>query len=299
MLQNLSRYVDRDRIRENVELKGFTTFRVGGPASLMITVNTVTELKNIISYLYKCKMNYMILGNGSNLLVSDEGYEGAVIKLAGDFTRVDTFGSIVMAGAGAPLSSVCKAALENSLTGLEFAFGIPGTVGGAIVMNAGAYDGEMAMVVDGVEAVTAEGEAIFVAPHSLKFGYRTSAVKKAGLIITKVTFKLVPGDKQEIALKMKDLLGRRMEKQPLDVPSAGSTFKRPEGHFAGKLIEDAGLKGERVGGASVSTKHAGFVVNDKAGTARDISDLIELIQKKVYDTQGVKLETEVIRVGKF
>lgn len=299
MLQNLSRFVDRERICENVELKDYTTFKVGGPAALMITVNTVTELKNLITYLSKCKTPYMILGNGSNLLVSDNGYEGAVIKLAGDFTRVDSFGSIVMAGAGALLTTVCRAALDNSLTGMEFAYGIPGTVGGAIVMNAGAYDGEMSMVVDGVEAVTAEGEVIFVSPHSLKFGYRKSAVRKAGLIITKVTFKLQPGNKADIEAKMKDLLGRRREKQPLDVPSAGSTFKRPEGFFAGKLIEDAGLKGERIGGASVSTKHCGFIVNDMSGTARDISDLIELVQKRVYDTQGVKLETEVIKVGKF
>lgn len=265
----------------------------------MVTVNTVTELKNVISYLYKCEQPYFVIGNGSNLLVSDEGYQGIVIKLAGDFNEVDVFGSVVMAGAGAPLINVCKAAAEGSLTGMEFAYGIPGSVGGAIVMNAGAYDGEMALVVDGVEAVTKEGEAIFVEPHSLAFGYRTSAVKKAGLIVTKVTFKLAKGDRQAIEEKMRDLLGRRKDKQPLEYPSAGSTFKRPKDHFAGKLIQDAGLAGERVGGASVSTKHCGFVINDSNATAKDISDLMSLIQKKVYDQFNVKLEPEVIRIGKF
>ncbi len=299
MLNNLRSFTDESRVSEGVMLDKYTSFRVGGPASIMVTVETVSELKNVISYLNKCSLPYFVLGNGSNLLVSDRGYDGVVIKLAGDFTSVDTFGSVIMAGAGASLSNVCKSALDNSLTGMEFAYGIPGTVGGAIVMNAGAYDGDMALVVDGVEAVTREGEAIFVAPHSLSFGYRTSAVKKAGITITKVTFRLQKGDKEEIGAKMQELLGRRKEKQPLEYPSAGSTFKRPKNNFAGKLIQDAGLSGERIGGACVSPKHCGFIVNDANATAQDIVDLMDLVQKRVYDRFNVRLEPEVIKIGNF
>lgn len=299
MMSNLARYVDSSRIVPDVELKDYTTFRVGGPAEIMVTVNTEEELENVIRYLGKCQKDYFILGNGSNLLVSDSGYSGVVVKLSGELTNIDVEGDTITAGGGAPLSKVCKAALDNSLTGMEFAYGIPGTVGGAIVMNAGAYDGDMSMVVEEAWAVTNQGERIYVAPHSLKFGYRTSAVRKAGLTIYKVVYKLKKGNKEEICNKMKDLLSRRMEKQPLDYPSAGSTFKRPEGYFAGKLIEDAGLSGKRVGGASVSTKHCGFVINDMGATAGDISELIETIQKKVLDDFNVRLETEVIRIGKF
>ena len=172
MIRNLSRFVDMDRIREGVLLKEYTTFRVGGPAEIFVTVNNSDELSKVISYLGKCQADYFVLGNGSNLLISDEGYEGIVIKLAGEFTDVSVNKDTISAGAGAALSSVCKAALSNSLTGLEFAYGIPGTVGGAVVMNAGAYDGDMSMVVDGVEAVTKDGEVIYVSPHSLRFGYR-------------------------------------------------------------------------------------------------------------------------------
>lgn len=299
MLQNLRKLTDESRVSEGEMLDKYTTFRVGGPAKIMVTVNNATELKAIISYLNKCALDYFILGNGSNLLVSDEGYDGVVVKLDGDFTRVECFGSVIMAGAGASLGSVCKCALDNSLTGMEFAYGIPGTVGGAIVMNAGAYDGDISMVVDGVNAVTKEGEEIFVAPHSLKFGYRTSAVKKAGIIVSTVTFKLKKGDKEEINAKMQDLLQRRKDKQPLEFPNAGSTFKRPKDNFAGKLIEEAGLKGERIGGACVSTKHCGFIVNDAGATAKDISDLMDLVKQKVYDKTNIKLEPEVIKIGKF
>ncbi len=299
MIKNLSRYVAPERISENVELKDYTTFKVGGPADIMVTVETVSELTGLIAYLNKCMANYMVIGNGSNLLVSDEGYKGIVIRLSGEFQEISADSDKIVAGAGASLANVCKAAMNESLSGLEFAYGIPGTVGGAIVMNAGAFDGEMSQVVTGVEAVTREGEAIYISPHSLRFGYRKSEVRKAGLIITKVTFGLSKGEKSVIATTMKELVEKRMEKQPLDVPSAGSTFKRPEGNFAGKLISEAGLSGERIGGACVSTKHCGFIVNDDNATAKDISDLIELVKKRVYDNSNVKLETEVIKVGNF
>ncbi len=299
MISNLAGYVDRERISENVLLKDYTTFKVGGPAKIMIKVNTVKELCDVIAYLNKCQATYMIIGNGSNLLVSDEGYDGIVIKLEGDFTKVETKENVISAGSGTLLVNVCKEALNNSLTGLEFAYGIPGTVGGAIVMNAGAFEGEMSMVVTGVEAVTKEGELIYVAPHSLRFGYRRSEVRKTGLIVTKVDFTLTKGDREAIENKMNELKNRRVEKQPLEYPSAGSTFKRPEGYFAGKLISEAGLSGERIGGACVSPKHNGFIINDAGATAKDVNDLIELVKKRVYDTSNVKLEPEVIKVGRF
>ncbi len=299
MISNLAGFVDRERISENVSLKDYTTFKVGGPAKIMIKVNTVKELCNVIAYLNKCQATYMIIGNGSNLLVSDEGYDGIVIKLEGDFTKVETKENVISAGSGTLLVNVCKEALNNSLTGLEFAYGIPGTVGGAIVMNAGAFEGEMSMVVTGVEAVTKEGEPIYVAPHSLRFGYRRSEVRKTGLIVTKVDFTLTKGDREAIENKMNELKNRRVEKQPLEYPSAGSTFKRPEGYFAGKLISEAGLSGERIGGACVSPKHNGFIINDAGATAKDVNDLIELVKKRVYDTSNVKLEPEVIKVGRF
>ena len=299
MISNLARYVDRERISENVLLKDYTTFKVGGPASIMIKVNTVKELCDIIAYINKCQSPYMIIGNGSNLLVSDEGYSGIVLKLEGDFTKVETKENVISAGAGTLLVNVCKEALNNSLTGLEFAYGIPGTVGGAIVMNAGAFDGDMSMVVTGVEAVTKEGEPIYVAPHSLRFGYRKSEVRKTGLTVTKVEFTLKKGEQKEIEDKMNELKNRRVEKQPLEYPSAGSTFKRPEGNFAGKLISEAGLSGERIGGACVSTKHNGFIINDAGATAKDINDLIELVKERVYDNSNDKLEPEVIKIGKF
>ncbi len=299
MISNLAGYVDRERISENVLLKDYTTFKVGGPAKIMIKVDTVKELCDVIAYLNKCQATYMIIGNGSNLLVSDEGYDGIVIKLEGDFTKVETKENVISAGSGTLLVNVCKEALNNSLTGLEFAYGIPGTVGGAIVMNAGAFEGEMSMVVTGVEAVTKEGELIYVAPHSLRFGYRRSEVRKTGLIVTKVDFTLTKGDREAIENKMNELKNRRVEKQPLEYPSAGSTFKRPEGYFAGKLISEAGLSGERIGGACVSPKHNGFIINDAGATAKDVNDLIELVKKRVYDTSNVKLEPEVIKVGRF
>ena len=299
MISNLAGFVDRERISEKVLLKDYTTFKVGGPAKIMIKVDTVKELCDVIAYLNKCQATYMIIGNGSNLLVSDEGYDGIVIKLEGDFTKVETKENVISAGSGTLLVNVCKEALNNSLTGLEFAYGIPGTVGGAIVMNAGAFEGEMSMVVTGVEAVTKEGELIYVAPHSLRFGYRRSEVRKTGLIVTKVDFTLTKGDREAIENKMNELKNRRVEKQPLEYPSAGSTFKRPEGYFAGKLISEAGLSGERIGGACVSPKHNGFIINDAGATAKDVNDLIELVKKRVYDTSNVKLEPEVIKVGRF
>ncbi|MCQ2519245.1 MAG: UDP-N-acetylmuramate dehydrogenase [Lachnospiraceae bacterium] len=299
MIKNLAGFVGEDNVKAQVSLNEYTTFRVGGAAEIMVIVNTMEEMAKVIGFLNKCNANYFVLGNGSNLLVSDEGYKGIVIKPSGKLTDMVVVGNKITAGAGALLSNVCKTAADYSLTGMEFAYGIPGTVGGAIVMNAGAYGGDMSMVVDGVEAVTKEGEIIYVSPHSLRFDYRKSDVAKAGIVVAMVSFKLSPGNEEEIRATMKDIMARRVEKQPLEFPSAGSTFKRPKGHFAGQLIEEAGLKGFRIGGACVSPKHAGFIVNDANATAKDISDLIDAVKKKVYDNSGVKLETEVIKIGRF
>lgn len=299
MIKNLSNFVGSENVSIKVPLKEHTTFKVGGDADILVTVSSVAQLSKVMGYLNKCQANHFVLGNGSNILVSDEGFRGIVVKLAGELSEISVEGNKITAGAGALLSNVCKIAADHSLTGIEFAYGIPGTVGGAIVMNAGAYGGEMAMVVDGVEAVTKEGEAIYVSPHSLRFDYRKSDVKKACLTISKVVFKLEEGNEEEIREKMKDLMQRRIDKQPLEFPSAGSTFKRPKGYFAGQLIEEAGLSGERVGGACVSPKHCGFIVNDKDATASDISKLIDIVKSRVYEHSNVKLETEVIRIGKF
>ena len=246
------------------------------------------------------KVPYFFLGNGSNLLVSDEGYEGVILtfsqKLAND-VKVD--GEKVIAGGGVLLSKVAKYALDDSLTGFEFAAGIPGTVGGAMVMNAGAYDGEMKQIVETVEVIDKDGNLRVLSCEEMEFGYRTSILKREPLVVTNVTFQLKKGDKTVIKEKMDDLAQRRRDKQPLEYPSAGSTFKRPEGHFAGKLIMDAGLRGYQVGGARVSDKHCGFVVNADNATAADVHQLMKDVITKVQKEFQVTLEPEVIRLGEF
>ena len=240
---------------------------------------------------------YFILGNGSNLLVSDGGIEGAVISLSG-INGISSDGEKITCGAGAMLSSVCLKALSLSLTGLEFAYGIPGMAGGALYMNAGAYGGQMADVIESAECLTASGEIKTLKKEDMRLGYRSSVFKNGGLIIISLTLALKKGDKTEIKTEMDDLLNRRKQKQPLEYPSAGSTFKRPEGYFAGALIEKNGLKGLTVGGAQVSEKHAGFVINRGGATAADVKALIGKIQKKVFENDGVMLEPEVIFKGR-
>ncbi len=286
-------------VQETVYLKDHTTFRVGGPASLFVEADNIDELKALMSYIYEEEVPYFILGNGSNLLVSDRGFDGVVIKLTGDFTGLTVEDNEITAYASVPLSKVCLEASNNSLTGLEFAYGIPGSVGGAMVMNAGAYDGEMSFVVKTVDVLTEDCEVKTLTKEELEFGYRTSIFKKENLIALKTVFSLKKGSFEDINAKMQDFLERRRSKQPLEFPSAGSTFKRPEGNFAGKLIMEAGLSGYRVGGASVSVKHCGFVVNDKNGTADDINKVIKDVQAEVKRQTDIMLEPEVIRVGLF
>jgi len=291
--------INSNLIKENVLLKDMTTFRVGGKADLFVEPKNRAELIEVLKAVKAENVPYFVIGNGSNLLVSDEGYEGVVIRLAGDFLEVKGDGERIIAGAGAMVSRICSFARDEELTGLEFAYGIPGTVGGAMVMNAGAYDGEMAFVVESVDLLTPECEVITLSNADMKFSYRHSILKEKEMIVLGTTFKLSKGNKADIEGKMQDFMGRRRSKQPLEFPSAGSTFKRPEGHFAGKLIEDAGLKGYRVGGACVSEKHCGFVVNDQGGTASDINELMNRVAARVYETSGVTLEPEVIKIGKF
>lgn len=284
---------------ENKLLKEYTTFKAGGPAKLFICVSNVESLKKAVSVLKSENCPFFVIGNGSNLLVSDKGYDGAVIKLEGDFLELKAEGNRISAGAGAILSKVCNLARDNELTGLEFAYGIPGTVGGAMVMNAGAYDGEMSYVVESVELLDESGNVVTYSCEDMKFGYRDSVLKHEPLIALRTVFGLADGDGSAIQAKMNELMEKRRSKQPLEFPSAGSTFKRPEGYFAGKLIMDAGLSGKRVGGACVSTKHCGFVINDKNGTASDIDMLMKQVTDEVYKAFNVKLEPEVIRIGNF
>lgn len=298
MINRLKALLTDERVLVNERLDRHTTFKVGGPCKALLSVETTEELNAVLRLLTEEGEDFFILGNGSNLLVSDEGYDGYVIKLAGDFLSVRLEGDCIVAGAGVLLSKVCTFARDNGLSGLEFAYGIPGTVGGAMVMNAGAYGGEMKDVTESVSLLF-NGEIVTRSVEEMQFGYRDSIIKHDDYIALRTRFKLKKGSTEEIVAAMNDYMDRRRSKQPLEFPSAGSTFKRPEGAFAGKLIEDSGLKGFRVGGASVSVKHAGFVVNDQNGTAADIDELMKRVADKVKKDSGFVLEPEVIRIGKF
>ncbi len=276
-----------------------TTLKMGGKAHVFVTVKTMAALGGLIRVFKSVKSDYFLLGNGSNILVSDKGLDIPVIRLAGDFDKVTAEGDMIKAGAAALLSSVARTALDNSLTGLEFASGIPGSVGGAMVMNAGAYGGEMKDAVVSVKVMDENGDVSEYSNEDMAFGYRDSILKRRKLIVIETVFKLNKGDKESIKNTMDELNKKRREKQPLEYPSAGSTFKRPEGYFAAKLIEDAGLKGYTVGGACVSEKHAGFCVNKDNGTASDFYKLMSDVKERVYKDSGVTLEPEVIMLGEF
>lgn len=272
-----------------------TSFKIGGNADVYIKVNNLSKLSTILKECQASDVDYMILGNGSNLLVSDDGIRGVVIRLDGDFRKITLLDdTTIFCGAGATLAYLCKFALNCGLSGLEFAWGIPGTVGGAVFMNAGAYDGEMKDVVHSVSHISPSGEIGRTEKENLNFGYRTSVYRSNNMIITGVTLKLKKGNPDEIRAKMDDYMSRRSTKQPLEYPSAGSVFKRPEGNFAGALIEQCGLKGKTCGGAQVSEKHAGFIINKSNATAKDVRDLIGEIQKTVSDKTGYSLECELI-----
>lgn len=285
-------------IRTREDMGKHTTFRTGGCADVFVTPQSIPEAADIVRLLLARKAKYTVIGNGSNLLVSDKGYRGCIVCMGSAVGSITVSGNVITAGAGALLSKVANAAYENGLTGLEYASGIPGTLGGAVVMNAGAYGGEMKDVITSVTMLdAANGKTVIFTGEDMKFGYRTSVVKNHPLIVLEAQITLDAGRKEEIKEKMDELARRRKEKQPLEFPSAGSTFKRPEGYFAGKLIEDAGLKGFSVGGAAVSEKHCGFIVNKGGATASDIIELIKKVRLTVNEKFGVMLEPEVVILG--
>lgn len=280
-------------------MKKHTTFRIGGPAEYYLRPHSVDELRKILHICKRENLPFFILGNGSNLLVSDKGYQGVVIQLWKNMSDIEVDAHVIRAKAGALLSKIAVVALDNSLAGFAFASGIPGTLGGAVVMNAGAYGGEMKDVLEEVTVMDAEGNVICLKREELNLGYRTSIVKEKGYIVLEAVIRLKKGEASHIKEQMDDFKERRTSKQPLDMPSAGSTFKRPEGYFAGKLIMDTGLRGFRVGGAQISEKHCGFVVNTGDATAEDVKNLIEEVQKRVREKFGVTLEPEVKFLGEF
>ena len=242
---------------------------------------------------------YFILGNGSNLLVGDKGYRGVIIRLGGDFNHLTVEGTLLTAGASVLLSAAARVAMENGLAGMEFASGIPGSVGGGVKMNAGAYDGEMRNIVESVQVMYKDGSILDLDNETMEFGYRNSVIKNRPYVVLQVSMRLQEGDREAILARMNELTARRKEKQPLEYASAGSTFKRPEGHFAGKLIMDSGMRGARIGGARVSEKHCGFVINDGTAVAADIAELIQEVIETVKEKFGVTLEPEVIFLGDF
>ena len=297
--QHFQEILGNDRVLEAEPMGKHTTFRIGGPADLFVAPENTDEIKKLIAICKEEEVPYFILGNGSNLLVSDKGYRGVIIQLYRSFGQITLKENEIHAQAGALLSGIAAMAREASLTGFEFAGGIPGTLGGAVVMNAGAYGGEMKDVLKEVTVLTPEGEVVTLQARELQMGYRTSIIKESGYIVLEAVISLKKGDQDEIKSRMQELAGMRSSKQPLSYPSAGSTFKRPEGYFAGKLIMDSGLRGYQVGGAQVSEKHCGFVINAGNATAKDVTTLMADVQRIVMEKFGVKLEPEVKFLGEF
>ena len=297
LMDQLSSVIVNGHVRMNEPMSAHTTFKTGGVADVFVEPSGIEELKETLKLLQG--ESFYLIGNGSNLLVSDDGIRGVALHLAAGFGDITVKENILICGAAATLSQIARTALDNALSGFEFAAGIPGSLGGAIVMNAGAYDGEMKQVVKRVTLMNYAGEIVEKDAEEMRFSYRHSILKEQQWIVLEAVIALEAGDKRKIKEKMDELAQKRREKQPLEYPSAGSTFKRPEGYFAAKLIEDAGLKGFRIGGAQVSPKHAGFVINEHNATSADIYALIKEIQRRVEENAGVAIETEVICLGNF
>lgn len=297
--EQLIQIIDKESVLVSEPMSRHTTFRIGGAADYFVIPNNIEEIQKIIQLCNKVDIPFYILGNGSNLLVSDNGYRGVIIQLYKKMNDIEVEGTKIKVRTGALLSQIASAALRNELAGFEFAAGIPGTLGGAVVMNAGAYGGEMKDVLEEVTVLTAEGELLTLKKEELELGYRTSIISKKNYIVVEAVINLRQGKESEIKALMDDLKEKRITKQPLEYPSAGSTFKRPEGHFAGKLIEDAGLRGFQVGGAQVSEKHCGFVINKENATAADVVKLMKEVSDMVEAKFGVPLEPEVKRLGEF
>lgn len=298
-LDELTRFCEENSIvyKLNEPMSCHTSFKIGGAADIFISVSSANELSAVFKKCGELNIPRFIIGKGSNLLVSDLGVEGAVISLLG-LNGISVSGEEITCGAGAALSDICRAALRNSLTGLEFAYGIPGSIGGAVYMNAGAYGGEISGAVLSAECMTADGSTVKVEAKDMNFGYRKSVFKENGTTVISAVLRLQKGEKKEIEEKMEDYISRRKSKQPLEYPSAGSFFKRPEGYFAGALIEKNGLKGASVGGAQVSCKHAGFIINRGGATAADVMKLSRKVSDTVLAKDGVSLEREVIFIGR-
>jgi UDP-N-acetylmuramate dehydrogenase len=297
VVEALKKFIPEENISLMEPMAGHTTFRIGGPADCFLQLESEEQLKKVQHYLNQVEIPWFVLGNGSNLLVSDSGFAGVILQIGQKMNGITADGTRLIAQAGAALSRVAHAALEAGLTGLEFAAGIPGTVGGGVVMNAGAYGGEMSQVVEQVVVLDKNGERMELANETMEFGYRTSTIKNNGFTVTEVTFCLKPGDREQIRAQMEELAARRREKQPLEYPSAGSTFKRPEGNYAGKLIMEAGLRGFQIGGARVSDKHCGFVINTGNASAQDVRDVIREVQERVKDKFRIRLEPEILFLG--
>ena len=298
VLRELRKVLREDQIEKQEPLSRHTTFRVGGPADLFLTPDS-TQISDVMQILKAHQIPITVIGKGSNLLVGDKGIRGAVIEFGKQIAQIHVEGSKIMAEAGATLAAVAQQAYKAGLSGMEFAAGIPGSVGGAMVMNAGAYGGEMKDVLETVTVLTRDGDVKTLTKDELELGYRTSVIAKKDYIVLSAVIRLENGKKEEIKAVMDDLKEKRITKQPLEYPSAGSTFKRPEGYFAGKLIQDAGLRGFQVGGAQVSEKHCGFVVNKDQATAADVMNLMNQVSDKVYEMSGVRLEPEVKKIGEF
>lgn len=293
----LSAMIPKTNIKENEPMKSHTSFKIGGVADVFVSPTTKEQLVDAIRICKENQVPYYIIGNGSNLLVSDKGFRGVIIEVSKNLSEIRREANLIIAEAGALLARIAKTAELADLTGFEFAHGIPGTLGGAVTMNAGAYDGEMKDVILQAQIIDEQGQIQTLTKDELALGYRTSIIQKKGCIVLEVVIELQPGNKEEITAKMKDLAGRRKDKQPLEYPSAGSTFKRPVGHFAGKLIMDGDLRGYQVGGAQVSEKHCGFVINKGDATCEDVMELIAHVQKVVKERFNVALEAEVRIIG--
>ena len=297
--KQLCEIAGKENVRTDEPMKQHTTFRIGGAADYFVSPQTTDQIKNIIDLCKSEAMPWYVIGNGSNLLVSDQGYRGVIIQLDRNMEEITVDGTEIRAAAGALLSSIAVAARRASLAGFEFAGGIPGTLGGAVVMNAGAYGGEMKDVLKEVTVMTGDGEIRVIPASELEMGYRTSIIKKAGYLVLGATISLKEGNLEEIKALTRELSEKRTSKQPLEFPSAGSTFKRPEGYFAGKLIMDSGLRGYQIGGARVSDKHCGFVINAGDATAQDVVALMDHVTEVVREKYGVTLEPEVKFLGDF
>jgi UDP-N-acetylmuramate dehydrogenase len=292
LIRHLYEVIDRTNVLIDEPMKNHTSFKVGGPADILVTPEDTLEVQAIIKICKENKVKYYLIGNGSNLIVRDGGIRGVVIKLT-KLDKIEVEGNKIIAQSGASLQSVAQLALDNALKGMEFASGIPGSIGGAAAMNAGAYDGEMSMILESMLAINNDGEFLNLTNGEMELSYRSSAILKHEYAVVKVTLSLHEGDKEVIKARMDTLAKKRSDIQPLEYPSAGSTFKRPEGYFSGKLIQDCNLKGFSIGGAQVSEKHSGFIINKKDASAKDILDLIALVQDKVKEKFGVELSTEV------